>query len=91
MEERGSQRKLRLQCVVKRTHHNISKGTAVFLAAAQMVMPVFAATQPAWEVDQGKWRYKDGDGQYKKSTWLRDPNDHRLYHLDAEGVMYTGW
>ena len=56
-----------------------------------MVMPVFAATQPAWEVDQGKWRYKDGDGQYKKSTWLRDPNDHRLYHLDADGVMDTGW
>lgn len=56
-----------------------------------MTMPAFAATQPAWEVQQEKWRYKDENGQYKKSTWLRDPSDGRLYHLDAEGVMDVGW
>lgn len=61
------------------------------MTATQIVTPVFAATQPAWEVDQGKWKYKDSDGQYKKSTWLRDPSDHRLYHLNADGIMDTGW
>lgn len=56
-----------------------------------MTMPAFAATQPAWEVQQEKWRYKDENGQYKKDTWLRDPGDNRLYHLDANGVMDVGW
>ncbi len=67
------------------------RSTAAFLAVTQCAMPVFAATAGVWEVKDGSWMYKGEDGNYLSDTWLRDPSDGRLYHLDTAGVMDSGW
>ena len=67
------------------------RSAAAFLAVTQCAMPVFAATAGIWEVKDGNWIYKGEDGKYLSDTWLRTPSDGRLYHLDADGVMDSGW
>ena len=67
------------------------KSVAGFLTVTQFAMPVFAAMVGAWEVKDGNWMYKGEDGNYLSDTWLRDSSDGRLYHLNASGVMDSGW
>lgn len=74
-----------------RRRKRVIKGAATFLAAAQCVMPVMAATAGVWEMKDGGWAYKTQDGTYLTDTWLRDPADGHLYHLNAAGVMDSGW
>ena len=74
-------------------HHRnrFRKSTAAVLAVAQCATPAFAAVAGAWEVKDGQWMYMGEDGKYLSDAWLRDPSDGHLYHLDASGVMDSGW
>ena len=67
------------------------KAAAVFLATIQCITPAFAAVAGTWEVKDGNWMYKGEDGNYLSDSWLRDPSDGRLYHLNNAGVMDSGW
>lgn len=67
------------------------KSVAAILAVAQCATPALAAAAGTWEVKDGEWRYAGEDGKYLSNTWLRDPSDNRLYHLNAAGVMDSGW
>ena len=40
-----------------------------------------------WVQENGRWRYKMGDGTYKSNGWLAD--DGSWYYLGPDGVMYA--
>lgn len=67
-----------------------TKGISMALIASQ-AMSSMTALAGVWEVKDGNWMYKGDDGTHLKNTWFRDPADNRLYYLDENGVMKSGW
>ncbi len=44
-----------------------------------------------WVIENGRWRYNDGAGNYVKNTWIYDKNYQKYFYFNDRGYMVTGW
>lgn len=44
-----------------------------------------------WVSVMGRWQYNDSLGKALVSTWYSDRGNGKIYYLDSQGYMATGW